>query len=150
MRDLFDVLVREHRDLQALLFDLEWVSEQGDSWTATHLFAELASGLVEHAQLEERVCAAVDERDPELAEVVRMTRHGHRLAAKHIMEMCAHAPGEAAWRDGLVALRDMLDAHMSFEEHELYPTASRYNACIVEQAPIGPEPAVASTGLTQL
>jgi hypothetical protein len=144
MRDLFDVLVRDHRELQALLWDLEWVSEHGDSWTATHLFSELACGLVQHADLEERVCAAVEWKNPELSDRVKATRLGHRRAAELIMNLCAHAPGEAQWREHLVALRDMLDAHMSFEEHELFPTASRYSACLLEPEPAAPEPEAAA------
>jgi hypothetical protein len=123
-RDIFDVLLRDHRDLQALCWDLEWVAERGDTTSAARLLGELAIGLVEHAHVEEHLlCRRVEGSDDQLDEQIRRARVGHRGVETALMELSGLSISDPAWRTELIGLRDLIADHIDAEERELFVRA---------------------------
>jgi hypothetical protein len=122
-RDVFDVLTRDHRDLEATIWDLEWLASRGDD--VQSLQADLIGRLLEHAWIEEHVLLRRLDGGDELDELVRGARVGHAMIEHQLAELASRSPGEPAWCAALSELRDAIAELVSVEEWRLYPEASK-------------------------
>jgi hypothetical protein len=124
-RDVFDVLTRDHRDLEAMIWDLEWLASRGDTTTAVSLQADLIGRLLEHAWIEEHVLLRRLDGGDELDEAIRLTRVGHAQIEHHLSELSTRTPGEPLWCTIVAALRDLVGEQVSCEEWRLFPAGAR-------------------------
>src|SRR5687768_1109022 len=99
VRDVFDILVREHRDLEALIWDLEWVAGRGDLATAAELLGELTCALSRHLATD----ACFHEGIDPLTVGARTLR---RTIEQELVDLLGSRTGDPAWTSHLVALRD--------------------------------------------
>jgi hypothetical protein len=119
-RDIFDLLIRSHRDLQALVWDLAWVTERGDADTAASLVRELAAAAVSHAHAEEVLCRRLADAAPELTFAVERARASRATIAAWITELHRAADDQTPV---IVALDRQLQRHVDAQERELFPKA---------------------------
>lgn len=122
-RDVYDALIHEHRDLEALVWDLEWVAGRGDRATAAELIGELVADLRRHLALEACVHARIGGDD--LAGAVVYARATHSALDAKLATLVALSPSDPAWMAHLLALRDLLAEHVRHDEEDLFPAASQ-------------------------
>lgn len=104
-RDVFDILIREHDDLLALLWDVEAAHRHGDARMAGDLFLELAEALWAHESAE---AAIVHPAVPDLRAVARADE-----LVEHIGTL---DPADPVWGERVGELGERLYAQFQAEE----------------------------------
>jgi hypothetical protein len=120
--DVFAILTRDHRDVQALFDELTRTGYETDPKHRKDLVDRVTIELVRHATAEEQlfypavrlnVDGGADLADRELAE--------HAQIERSLKELAGMQPGEEAFEPTLQHLIALVDAHIAEEERDLFP-----------------------------
>jgi hypothetical protein len=119
---IFDRLIDEHREIQALLEATLALAD--DAVAARRIaFAQLDRLIRLHAEAEERIVFPVLDGSYELGHHVREDQAEHRIIDTHLRAIAASGLSGPGWRDLFEALHATLMRHFVDEEKIVFPRA---------------------------
>lgn len=119
---IFEVLMTEHRDVEALFDQIEAVVSD-DPAAARDLFTVLEASLLAHAKTEAAVAYARFEDIRELEELMREARQEHAVVETLLGELSGMTPDDGEWLAKLSVLQENVKHHVEEEETEVFPKA---------------------------
>jgi hypothetical protein len=122
---IFEVLMTEHRDVEALFDQIEAVCED-DPEAARDLFTVLEGSLLAHAKTEDAVAYGRFEQIRELEEKIREAREEHAVVERLLGELAVTPPDGEEWLAKLKVLQENVMHHVKEEEHEVFPVAKEH------------------------
>ena len=121
---VFDVLMTEHRDVEALFDQIEACHEDSPE-QARDLFTVLYNSLLAHAKAEQAVVYKRLADIKELAPKIEEAKAEHENVEGLLEELRAAQLGDA-WLARLAVLKENVQHHVHEEEHEVFPTAREH------------------------
>ncbi len=120
--NVFDVLMIEHRDVEALFDQIDALQPEAVQ-AAQDLFTVLHDSLLAHAKAEQQAVYPRFAKIRELADLVAEATAEHEAVEMLLEEVRALDPGSEAWQARLAVLRENVKHHVKEEEYEVFPTA---------------------------
>lgn len=121
-RNVFDVLMMEHREVEALFERIDALPP--DAADAAHdLFVALHDTLIVHAQAEQAVLYPRLAKIDELADAVEGAKLEHETVELVLDELRVLDPGGDAWLARAAVLQQNVRHHIKEEENHVFPTA---------------------------
>ena len=124
--DIFDVLMTEHRDVEALFDQIE-AAAGDDPDQVEDLFTVLEGNLLAHARTEDAVVYTRFAQIDALAEKIGEAREEHSTVESLLAELSGMRIGEA-WMNRLTALEEHVQHHVKEEESDIFPIAKDHIA----------------------
>jgi len=122
--DIFTVIKKEHRAVQALLKDLTETTERAVKKRTT-LLREIAQELVSHNHAEEMVFYPKLNSDREERVLIFEAKDEHTLGAATLQELEQLDCATEEWAAKAKVLKDLVDHHIEEEEGEIHPLAKK-------------------------
>jgi hemerythrin superfamily protein len=119
---VFDVLMVEHRDVEALFEQLEALCADSPD-QAGDLFTVLEEMLLVHAKAEQAVLYPRLAQIRELSDKMLEARAEHEAVEMLIGQLRNAAPNDGEWLARLTVLKENVQHHVREEENEVFPKA---------------------------
>ncbi|HEX6472014.1 MAG TPA: hemerythrin domain-containing protein [Streptosporangiaceae bacterium] len=124
--NIIDVLIQDHRDLQAMFVHVIGLSAR-DEWQRRYLLGKIITALVRHAIAEEQhLYPAVRARLPRGDRMADELLAGHDAAHRIIEELGGLDPGDMLFDRWFSRLFGEVTAHFEDEETNLFPLVTEH------------------------
>ncbi len=128
MQQIYELLEKDHREVQSLLQQIEDALEDEDFDHAEDLFQKAKAELTAHSKAEEEVfyeplkVVSLEEEGEELA---WEGEEEHHVVALLLNELSRLGADEDAWKAKLKVLSELVDHHIEEEEGEIFEEARK-------------------------
>ena len=120
--DIFELLARDHRNLRALLDEIEGAE---DDRQRQALFSRLVDEVEAHSQAEDDVFYTTLESAGDLADRIDEARQEHDQVEALLEDLDGLPVSGDDWIDKVREIRLLIEHHVSAEEEQIFPLARR-------------------------
>lgn len=120
--DVFELLKRDHRNVRALLDEIEGAEDEGKR---RGLFAQLVNEVESHSQAEDDVFYTSIEGDAELVDRIDDARQEHDQVESLLEELDGLSVSADDWLEKVREIRMLIEHHVSEEEQVIFLLARR-------------------------
>lgn len=120
--DAISFLVKEHNKVRNMLADISDESHRFD--TKRTMFEELASELIRHETMEQKVWYPKLKSDEKLKDIIQHLITEEKSAAEAIKEL-KKINSEEKWEEKFSQLKDDVEHHADEEEQKLFPKVEK-------------------------
>lgn len=123
-QDIFDTLIKEHREAADLLEKLEQTDSE-DHEARQILLVELTTALVSHNEAESRTLYESLARFNEMTDSVREHQQEHDEVNSMLATLVQMDTDDEQWPSKLKTIHENVERHVDDEENELFPQARK-------------------------
>ncbi len=121
MEKMFELLIRDHREVSSLISQMQNVSGHGRE----RLLSQCADALELHMQIEEDYLYLALEDIDETKDIIRDSYEDHKMVQKQLKELAKLDVDDQKWDARLQALKENFDHHVQQEETVLFKQAPK-------------------------
>jgi hemerythrin-like domain-containing protein len=118
--DIFELLARDHRNVRALLDEIEGAEDDGQRRA---LFSALVDQVEAHSQAEDDVFYTTIETTGDLADKIDEARQEHDQVEAMLEELDGLPVTGDDWLEKVREIRLLIEHHVAEEEEQLFPLA---------------------------
>jgi hemerythrin superfamily protein len=118
--DIFDLLARDHRNVRALLDEIEGAE---DDRQRQALFSRLVDEVEAHSQAEDDVFYTTIEATGDLADKIDEARQEHDQVEAALEELDGLPVTGDDWLEKVREIRHLIEHHVAEEEEQIFPLA---------------------------
>ncbi|MDQ3178965.1 MAG: hemerythrin domain-containing protein [Acidobacteriota bacterium] len=117
----FEILIKDHREVDALMAQLEKAKGQTSNSSNKQTFEKLRESLTIHAEAEEQIVYPALEEFDETEEQAEHSYDEHAEVKSMLAQMGELEPGSEEFQTVLSELKESVQHHVKEEENELFP-----------------------------
>jgi hemerythrin superfamily protein len=121
--NITELLKSDHREVSALISQLQAAGEDAASGAHTETFQKLKNSLTLHARIEEEIFYPALESFEETEDLIEEAYEEHEEVKQLLDEMSGLEPDDTEFQDLLAQLKYNIDDHVEEEENEVFPQA---------------------------
>jgi hemerythrin superfamily protein len=122
--DAIDLLISQHREMEALFKQVKQVLDSGDTGATKKLFAEVADKLTTHIASEEEIFyPAVRAKRTE--DILLESLEEHLSLKRLLADLLQLQPSEQTFEPKFKVLKEQAEHHHKEEEEHLFPKVSK-------------------------
>ena len=117
----FEILIKDHREVDALIAQLEKAEGQTSGSSGKQTFEKLRQSLTVHAEAEEQIVYPAFEEFDETEDQAEHSYDEHAAVKAMLAQMSELEPGSEEFQTVLSELKASVQHHVKEEENELFP-----------------------------
>lgn len=121
--NITELLKSDHREVSALISQLQTAGKASASGTNTEIFQKLKNSLTLHARIEEEIFYPALESFEETEDLIEQAYEEHEEVKQLLDEMSDLQPDDTEFQDLLSQLKYSIEDHVEEEENEVFPQA---------------------------
>ncbi len=121
MEKMFELLIRDHREVSRIISQMHIVNGQ----RRERLLSQCTDALEMHMQIEEDYLYPALEDIDETKDIVRDSYEEHKMVQKQLKELGKLDADDDKWDSKLIALKENFDHHAQQEETVLFKQAPK-------------------------